>query len=173
MRLTRVNSRLWRADQPALDDLPRLGDLGIRTIVNLRREDSTLIAAERRAAEALGIRFFNFRFFGIFGASTRFLDAILAEVHRPENGPVLVHCKNGCDRTSLVIGLYRVLFEGWNPERAWEEEFVQHGHDPDNPRSPWKPRWRLWFYGNVRRTFLRHLRRSRFAAPSAPAAQNA
>jgi protein tyrosine/serine phosphatase len=173
MKLTRVNERLWRADQPATTDLEQLHELGIRTIVNLRREEGRTIAAERRAAEMLGMRFLNFRFYGIFGASTRFLDAILAELHRPENGGVLVHCKNGCDRTSLVIGLYRVLFEGWDPDRAWREEFVRHGHDPDNPRSPWKPRWRLWFYANVRRTFFRHLRCSRFAAHRMPAAQNA
>lgn len=173
MKLTRVNHRIWRADQPALTDISRLHELGVRTIVNLRREESRVVRAERHVAQELGMRFFNFRFFGIFGASTRFLDAILAEVHRPENGAVLVHCKNGCDRTSLVIGLYRVLFEGWEPERAWREEFVGHGHDPDNPRSAWRPGWKLWFYGNVRRTFHRHLRRSRFAARARAAPQNA
>jgi protein tyrosine/serine phosphatase len=173
VKLARVTERLYRSDQPSLDELKTLADLGIDTIVNLRREHQDLVVAQRQRASELGLRFFNFPFYGIFGAPTGFLDAILETITAPEHGTVLVHCKNGIDRTSLVVGLHRVLFEGWPVEATWQHEFVTYGHDPVNPPSPWKSAWKLWFYRNVRRTFLRHIRRSRFAARSSTPPQKA
>jgi protein-tyrosine phosphatase len=34
---------------------------------------------------------------------------------------VLVHCKNGWDRTGLVIGEYRVLYDNQKPDQAYAE----------------------------------------------------
>ncbi|MEP7124930.1 MAG: sulfur transferase domain-containing protein [Byssovorax sp.] len=156
MKLSRVTPRLYRSDQPTLDDLEELRSLGINTIINLRREAPELWRAERARALELGMRFYHFPFYGIFGARTALLDAILREIDRPDNGVVLVHCKNGQDRTSLVIGLYRVVHEGSTLEEAWGRDFVAYGHDPDNPPSVWVNRWANFFYRNIRRTFHRH-----------------
>lgn len=159
MKLSKVNDRLYRSDQPTLGDLDALCALGITTIINLRRESAATWRAEGERARRLGMRFYHFPFYGIFGARTAFLDSILRELARPENGVILVHCRNGQDRTSLVVGLHNVLHGGRSPEESWALDFVSHGHDPDNPAPHWRPRVRRFFYGNVRRTFLRHLKK--------------
>jgi uncharacterized protein (TIGR01244 family) len=158
MKLHRVNDRLYRSNQPSSGDLETLRALGIDTIINLRREDARTERAEGERVRKLGMRYFHFPFYGVFGARTAFLDAILREVARPENGTVLVHCRNGQDRTSLIIGLHNVLQGGSSIEQSWAEDFVAFGHDPDCPPPPWRSRFRSFFYRNFRRTFLRHLR---------------
>jgi protein tyrosine/serine phosphatase len=158
MRLHKVNDRLYRSDQPAIDELGDLRERGVSTIISLRREERALMMLERERAQALGMRFFHFPFYGIFGASSSLLDAILAEVSRPENGVVLVHCKNGRDRTSLVVGLYRALMEGAPVDEVWASDFVAFGHDPENPAPEWASPVTLYFYQSIRRTFLRHVR---------------
>jgi hypothetical protein len=34
---------------------------------------------------------------------------------------VLIHCKNGWDRTGLLVGMYRVIYDGWTTDKAYEE----------------------------------------------------
>ena len=158
MRVHRVSARLYRSDQPSLDDLEALRAMGVDTVINLRREEGAVWRRERDRAHALGMRFVHFPFYGIFGAKRAFLDSILTELARAENGTLLVHCKNGRDRTSLVVGLYRVLHDGVSPEASWRDDFVAFGHDPDRPTPPWDGRVTNWFFGNVRRAFVAHLR---------------
>lgn len=40
----------------------------------------------------------------------------------------LVHCTHGQDRTGLIVGMYRVLHEGWTKERAYAEMRAHHFH---------------------------------------------
>jgi len=51
----------------------------------------------------------------------------LAIMVNPINHPVLIHCSFGRDRTGLVAALYRVLFQGWTPEKA-RAEWLALGH---------------------------------------------
>lgn len=39
----------------------------------------------------------------------------------PEDGAVYLHCSLGEDRTGLVFGLYRMLYNGWSRQDAWNE----------------------------------------------------
>jgi len=41
------------------------------------------------------------------------------------DGPVLVHCWHGSDRTGAVVAAYRIVFQGWSPEVAVDE--LLHG----------------------------------------------
>ena len=36
-------------------------------------------------------------------------------------GPVLVHCKHGADRTGCIVALYRIVFQSWSKEAAIDE----------------------------------------------------
>jgi len=40
---------------------------------------------------------------------------------KPENGPFLIHCQHGADRTGLMTAMYRILEQGWSPEDALQE----------------------------------------------------
>ncbi len=54
------------------------------------------------------------------------MDAILAKRKDKSRMPIYVHCKHGQDRTGVVIGLERVVNEGWAPQEA-HDEMVQIG----------------------------------------------
>lgn len=40
----------------------------------------------------------------------------------------LVHCTHGQDRTGLIIGMYRVLQDGWTKDMAYQEMLAHHFH---------------------------------------------
>ena len=51
-----------------------------------------------------------------------------------QNGAVLIHCYHGADRTGLIAGMYRIIYQGWPVEEAKAE--MQHG--PYGYHSIWK-----------------------------------
>jgi protein tyrosine/serine phosphatase len=145
-RFAHVGDQLYRGGQPSRRHLEALWVLGVRTVINLRREERKLWRAEQQAAEALGMKFFRFPFYGVFGAKEAFLEEILAQM---STGGLYIHCKHGRDRTSLLIALYRVYHEGWDPEVAWQREVLAYGYQP------------TYFYRKVRSTFDRFVARDR------------
>ncbi len=40
----------------------------------------------------------------------------------------LVHCTHGQDRTGLIIGMHRVLHDGWSKDNAYREMLSNHFH---------------------------------------------
>jgi protein tyrosine/serine phosphatase len=46
---------------------------------------------------------------------------VMRLIRQTENGPFLIHCKHGADRTGLMSAMYRVLEQGWTPEDALAE----------------------------------------------------
>jgi protein tyrosine/serine phosphatase len=118
-RFMQVAPALYRGAQPDAEGFTFLRDLGIRTVVSFRNDDS-----ERTLVEELGMRFVHIPVtFRIFGgempddAAAR----LLAVLDDPAAGRVFVHCKRGADRTGAFVGLYRVLRQGWETKRAYEE----------------------------------------------------
>ena len=49
------------------------------------------------------------------------IEEILEIISNPENQPVFIHCKRGCDRTGTVSAAYRIKFDGWTAEEARRE----------------------------------------------------
>jgi tyrosine-protein phosphatase SIW14 len=128
LRFAQVGPRLFRGGQPSAEHLVQLRALGIDTLIDLRRESRDKREAEAGRARALGIRYLHFPFYGVFGADPRFLDGILRAMRDEANGRVYIHCKRGRDRTSLLVALYRVLVEGWDPAVAWQREVLDFGY---------------------------------------------
>jgi tyrosine-protein phosphatase SIW14 len=115
-----VNPRLYRGGQPKAGGISKLAALGIKTIVNLRREDSQT-RAEAAAAQAAGLRYFNIPMPGNSRPSDEKIQRALAIINAPENQPVFVHCKRGADRTGTVIACYRILKDRWTASEAKKE----------------------------------------------------
>ena len=116
----RVDEHLFRGGQPAEGGIAKLKALGIRTIVNLRREASLVTSEEREATQA-GLRYFSVPMRGLGRPTDEQLKRILGLIDQPDNWPVFVHCKAGQDRTGLVVACQRIARAGWTAERAIRE----------------------------------------------------
>lgn len=115
----RVNETLYRGAQPSAEGWTSLKKLGIRTVVDLRRETEHSTADERRAVEAAGMRYVNAPMNGWDTPTADQMAKLLPLLEG--DGPVFVHCKQGRDRTGSVIAAYRIARERWTNEAAMAE----------------------------------------------------
>jgi protein tyrosine/serine phosphatase len=126
-----VRPGLYRGGHPDGAGLDYLKRIGVKRVVNLEVGDFIEafpwdISGEVDGAKARGLTEYRYPMSAFEPAlSSRFdreMNAIVAllKTATPQN-PVYVHCKHGQDRTGLVIGLERVLDEGWAPQRAFDE----------------------------------------------------
>ena len=123
--LSVVTPFLVRGGQPTVEGLTRLKSGGVRTIVDLRNEP--LIAErESKAARHMGLKFVNIPLDVFNRPSDADIDRFLSVVNTPENQPVYVHCLHGQDRTGTMVGIYRVQYQGWSGEQAYNE-MLGHG----------------------------------------------
>ena len=115
-----INQQLSRGAQPRDGGLSKLAALGIKTIINLRGEDDGT-RAEKKEAEALGLRYFSVPLPGLSRPSDEQVERVLKLINDTENQPVFVHCNHGQDRTGVIIAVYRITHDGWTSEQAKAE----------------------------------------------------
>jgi protein tyrosine/serine phosphatase len=116
----KVSDKLYRGAQPVTGFANKLGELGVKTIVNLRGGDE-VSQSEQKEAEAAGLHYFNIGMPGLSAPSDDQVNRVMAIIDNPENQPVFIHCKRGSDRTGTITAVYRISHEGWNAERALSE----------------------------------------------------
>ena len=119
-RFQQVSDKLYRGGQPRAGGLERLRELGINTIINLRGTSKTTRAEEAEARE-LGFNYFNVALPNWGRPKDKRVDRILDLIAAPENGKVLVHCKDGVDRTGMIVAIYRMTHEGRTRNEALVE----------------------------------------------------
>jgi protein tyrosine/serine phosphatase len=111
--------RIYRSAQPSPLLLRYVASsLGVRSIVNLRGKTP---GYESAFAARRGLRLFVLNLSSRRPPAREEVARFLEIVTDPANQPVLVHCRNGVDRSGAMIGLYRVERQGWNTERALRE----------------------------------------------------
>ncbi len=91
---------------------------GIRTLVNLRGETP---GYESDFAARRGLRLLVLDLSASKPPRRADVKRFLAIVNDPANYPILVHCRNGVDRTGYMLGLYRTRVQGWSQDRALHE----------------------------------------------------
>ena len=119
-RFQQVNEKLYRSGQPRAGGLARLRELGINTIINLRGASKTT-RAEETEARALGFKYFNVALPNWGRPKDTRVERIIALIAAPENGKVLVHCKDGVDRTGMIVAIYRMTHDGLSGHAALVE----------------------------------------------------
>lgn len=119
-RFRQVSEKLYRGGQPGAGGLTRLRELGINTIINLRGTSKTT-RAEDAEAQALGLNYFNVALPNWGRPQDTRVERILALIVAPENGKVLVHCKDGVDRTGMIVAIYRMTYDGRSGHEALAE----------------------------------------------------
>lgn len=119
---------LYRSQQPVGAEWHVLKTRNIRTVVNLRceSEDEPLLAEEKRACREAGVRYVSIPVGYVPLAAD--VETFLRVVQ--ESPPVLVHCEHGRSRAGQMAGAYRVIVQGWDAERAFEE-WVRRGGSRD------------------------------------------
>lgn len=115
-----VNSQFYRGAQPSDGGIRKLAELGIKTIINLRGEDE-ITRADKREAEALGLRYVNIPMPELRRPSDEEVERVLAIINATEKQPVFVHCRHGRDRTGLIVAVYRIMHDGWTSKQAKTE----------------------------------------------------
>lgn len=111
---------IYRGGQPDYAGMKYLSGIGVTTIIDLNNDERE-IAAERTRAKELGIDFYSIPLSGFWGPSDKDIKDILSLLADPTKKPVYLHCAHGEDRTGLVVGLYRVRYEGWSKDDAYAE----------------------------------------------------
>jgi hypothetical protein len=123
--------RVYRSAQPT-SGLPQLiQDRELASILNLRggsRADAWYVA-EVRAARASGVDFYDLPMAATRRPGRRELLALI-DLFRRCRYPLLIHCKQGADRTGLATALYRMVVQGVGPEEAMDSFTLAHGHVP-------------------------------------------
>lgn len=119
-RFQQVSERLYRGAQPTKDGINKLRELGINTVINLRGTND-FTRAEETQVRALGLNYFNVPLPNWGRPQDTRVTEILELIAATENGRVFVHCKDGVDRTGMIVAIYRMTHDGWSSTQALAE----------------------------------------------------
>jgi protein tyrosine phosphatase (PTP) superfamily phosphohydrolase (DUF442 family) len=115
-----VNENLYRGGQPGPGGISKLRELGINTVINLRGA-SDRTRAEQAEVRAAGLNYFNVSLPNWGRPQDARVARILGLISAPENGRVFIHCKDGVDRTGMIVAMYRMTHDGWTSTQALAE----------------------------------------------------
>jgi protein tyrosine phosphatase (PTP) superfamily phosphohydrolase (DUF442 family) len=104
--LYRISPNLYRSEQPTALGMKNLEQLGIRTVVNLRffNNDRKEVAGTLLRTERVKILTWDI--------DDEQVIEVMRILRNPHNGPYLIHCQHGADRTGLMSAMYRILEAG-------------------------------------------------------------
>jgi len=113
--LHRITASLYRSEQPTALGMKNLEKLGIRTVINLRffNSDEDEVKGTSLRTERTKIL--------TWSIGDKHVVEVMKMLAKTENGPFLIHCQHGADRTGLMTAMYRVLEQGWTPDEALRE----------------------------------------------------
>jgi protein tyrosine/serine phosphatase len=113
--LHQITSTLYRSEQPTALGFRNLEKLGIRTVINLRAfnsDDDEVRGTNLRTARVKILT---------WNIDDDHVVDVMRMLRNPENGPYLIHCQHGADRTGLMSAMYRILEQGWSVDDALAE----------------------------------------------------
>ena len=113
--LHRISPTLYRSEQPTALGMKNLEKLGIRTVINLRyfNDDEDEVKGTSLRTERTKILTWRL--------GDKHVVEVMSLLKKTENGPFLIHCQHGADRTGLMTAMYRVLEQDWTPDDALRE----------------------------------------------------
>jgi protein tyrosine/serine phosphatase len=113
--LHRLTPTLYRSEQPTALGMKNLEKLGIRTVINLRAFNDDLDEIRGTALRAVHVPVFTWHL------ETEDVVQVMRTLRHTEDGPFLIHCQHGADRTGLMSAMYRMLEQKWTAEDALAE----------------------------------------------------
>lgn len=110
----RLSPELYRSGQPDAEGFKALEKRGLKSVLNLREYHS-----DADEAEHTGLRLYRIKLAAGRVSGEELMNCLLVINSAPK--PILVHCWHGSDRTGIVCAAYRIVMQGWTPEKALEE----------------------------------------------------
>jgi protein tyrosine/serine phosphatase len=113
--LHRLTDQLYRSEQPSALGFKNLEKLGIRTVINLRYFNDDADEADGTDLQLRQVKILTWR------AGDDHVVEVMRMLRQAENGPFLIHCQHGADRTGLMSAMYRMLEQNWSAQEALAE----------------------------------------------------
>ncbi|MGV8986724.1 MAG: tyrosine-protein phosphatase [Cypionkella sp.] len=117
--LYQVAPDLYRSAQPNAEGFHNIAGLGIRSVLSMRQtvSDAPLAAGTEISVYRVPMKS---RYVAEKNGS-KVVQAMRDLRYGLSQGPVLVHCHHGADRTGLIAALWRILYQGWSRQAAIDE----------------------------------------------------
>ncbi len=112
--LCMLNDSIYRSEQPDSIGFILLQKKGISSVLDLRAHHSDNDLIYKLPLHLYHVDMSPFHF-----GDEEIIDALRILKDAPK--PIDVHCQFGSDRTGVVIAMYRIIFQGWEKEKAIEE----------------------------------------------------
>lgn len=113
--LNRITPQLWRSAQPDAAGMRELERLGVKTVIDLRDFND-----DRKEARGTKLRLQRVNM-DAWHIEDEDIVRVLALLRRKENGPFLIHCQHGSDRTGVACAMFRLVEQRWSREEAIRE----------------------------------------------------
>ena len=114
--LHQVTQVLYRSAMLDRADVAQLQALGVKTVISLRsfHSDTDLLKDSGIRTVRIPINTWAIR-------DRHVIEAMRSIRAAEQQGPVLLHCLHGADRTGMMIAMYRMLYQGWPRDKAVDE----------------------------------------------------
>jgi tyrosine-protein phosphatase SIW14 len=122
----KVDDHYYRGSQPHHKQFAELKGLGIKTVIDLRRDFKP---EAEKWAEEIGLKYFRIPLNPATPATREQTSYFLSLVSDPANWPVYVHCKGGKHRTGAMTAIYRITHDEWTADQAYLEMKQYHFND--------------------------------------------
>lgn len=124
----RISKDVWRSAQPAPHHVSWLARRGVKTIINLRGEQSFGTRwLEQQACARHGIALVDLALKSRAPPTAAHLRA-MRDMLRNVEYPILVHCKSGADRAGIMSVIVRHEHDGVPIEEARKQLSLRYGH---------------------------------------------
>ncbi|VAW69318.1 Protein tyrosine/serine phosphatase [hydrothermal vent metagenome] len=110
----KLDEKVYRSEQPDSQTFKQIEAFGIKSILNLRQFNS-----DDDEAEKTDLRLHRVKMNAGSVSYPQIMTAL--KKIKAADGPVLIHCWHGSDRTGVVSASYRVVFQGWGKDKAIDE----------------------------------------------------
>lgn len=114
--LHQVTPALYRSARLDSVDVAQLQALGVKTVISLRsfHSDTDILQGSGIRTVRIPINTWAIR-------EKHVIEAMRTIRAAEQEGPVLLHCLHGADRTGMMIAMYRMLYQGWPRDKAVDE----------------------------------------------------
>ena len=109
-----IDKGVYRSEQPGNKDFKALEAFGIKEVLNLRR-----LHSDDDEAEGTSLKLHRLKANAHSISEKQVIEAL--KIIKNRQGPILIHCRHGSDRTGAVLAMYRIVFQGYTKEQAIEE----------------------------------------------------